>query len=337
MFRAGWIVFALGLALRSAVAAPAVTSPQGAVKAVLELNQQFYYAGDPFRVRISITNDGDQEVANPIRSALLKAFDVRSAGGAALKAEGKADAKEPSRPEKIAAKTFYGATVDLAQLFPDLRKPGTYEVRWSADGVSSDTLVVKMIPKYDPAKQYVARVDTDEGAFVIDFEKTAPLATKAFIDMANAGFYDGLKFHKVRPDWFIEGGDPKGDGSGAPPFRYPMDPTSKPVLKGTVLMKPVSPSPPTNGCQFVIALRPEPGWMGQATVLGQVVEGVEVVQKISRVPSTEQNAVPFFKPLKDIQIRKITVSEKPAAGNAEAVTTGRENQPAPRKSDNKSP
>jgi cyclophilin family peptidyl-prolyl cis-trans isomerase len=78
-------------------------------------------------------------------------------------------------------------------------------------------------------------------------------------------------------------------------------------------MKPLSPSPPTNGSQFLIMLRPEATWAGQATVLGQVVDGLDVVQRISRMPNTQQTARPYFKPLKEVRMRKITVAEKPVA------------------------
>ena len=289
-----------------------------AVRAVLELNQQFYYAGEPLRVRVSVSNDGSADVRNPVKTPLPRGFEVRPSGAAPLQAKGGVKDAEASRPGTLAPGYAYSAVVDLGELYPALRSPGSYEIRWAADGITSQTLVVRVIPKYDASRDYRARVETAEGSFVIDFfGKAAPLATKAFIDMANAGFYDGLAIHKVVADQFIEAGDPQGDGSGAPPFRYPADPTAIPAVSGTVLMKPVSPSPPTNGSQFIILVRPEPTWTGQATVVGQVVEGMEVVQKLSRLPSTQQTARPFFKPLKDVQITRIAVFEKASGKGAE--------------------
>lgn len=308
--------FAFALVLALAPLSPRAEEKPVAsgVKAVLELSQQFYYAGDPFRVRIVIGNDGDKEIANPLKAALFKGLQVRRAGGTPVEAKGKPDVPEPARPEKLAPKAFYGSIVDVAQVFPELRTPGQYEIQWSADGVSSASIVVRIIPKYDPTKEYRARVETDQGSFTIEFFRdTAPIATKAFVDMANAGFYDGLTIHEIRPDWLIAGGDPAGDGSGAPPFRYPAELTSTPVMAGTVLLRPVGAAPPANGCQFIVMLRPEPTFTGQLTVLGQVSEGLEVVQNISKLPSSQQSARPFFKPLKEIRIVKITVAEKPPA------------------------
>ncbi len=284
----------------------------GPVKIALELSRQLYYAGDPLAVRVGVGNEGDAEVQNPVKTSLPAGLEVRLSGGAALKRSGKPETREASRPERLAAKYSYSAVIDLTQVFPDMAQPGQYEIRWTADGLSSPTLMVRVIPKYDPSKTYRARVETEEGVFFVEFfSKSAPLATKAFIDMANAGFYDGLTFHEVHADHFVVAGDSQGDGSGTPPLRYPQDPSSLPVVAGTVLMKPLSPSPPTNGSQFLIMLRPESTWTGQATVLGQVVDGLDVVQRISRMPNTQQTARPYFKPLKEVRTRKITVAEKP--------------------------
>jgi cyclophilin family peptidyl-prolyl cis-trans isomerase len=303
------------LALASLAVGPSITAapdpaPAG-VKAVLELSQHFYNAGDPFFIRISIGNEGEKALSNPIKTPLFRGFEVRATGGAALAAKGKADVEEPTRPDKLAPKAFYGQIVDLGLIYPDLKKPGEYEVRWSADGVSSETIVVRMIPKYDPMKEYRASVETDEGKFVLDFfPKTAPVAVKAFVDMANSGVYDGLIFHEVRPDWVVVTGDPTGDGGGAPPFVYPQELSPVPVVTGTVVLKPVGAAPPANGSQFMILLRPEPSWKAQITVLGQVIEGLEVVQKISRLPSSQMASRPYFRPLKEVHVRKISIVER---------------------------
>src|SRR5262245_22681794 len=171
-----------GVLLAPAVAESPAPAPSG-IKAVLELSQSFYDAGDPFFIRISIGNDGDKPASNPVKTSLAKGFEVRPTGGKALAAKGKPDSPEPSRPDKLAPKAFYGQIVDLSVLYPELKSPGQYEVRWSADGISSETVVVRMIPKYDPTKEYQASVETDEGSFVIEFlSKTAPIAVKAFVD-----------------------------------------------------------------------------------------------------------------------------------------------------------
>lgn len=309
-FRSRRAVLVAALAL--ALAAGAQEKGPG-VKAVLELKDNFFYAGDPFPMRINIVNEGDKAVSNPVKSGVAQGIEVKVSGGVVLKPSGKPKASEPSRPDKLGPQGFYGAVFDLAEIYPELSNPGRFEVRWSADGVTSDTIYVTVITKYDPQKDYRATIETEEGSFAIEFfRKNAPLATKAFVDLANAGFYDGLLLHEVRPDWFVGGGDPNGDGTGGAPLRYPAEAANLPVVAGTVLMKPAGAAPPSNSSQFIIVLRPETTWTGQFTVFGQVVEGLEVVQKISRLPSNQMVARPFFKPLKDVHTVKVTVAEKTA-------------------------
>jgi len=290
-----------------AIAAPAKPAA-GSVKALLELNQQFYYIGESMNVRVTITNNGDTEVSNPVKSPLLRSFAVLDASGARLEIQGKPNSQEPTRPSKLASKAFYGAVVDLAQLYPQLKTKGRFTIRWSADNVESDAVIVTVIPKFDPSKNYSAKVETEEGAFVIDLMKmTAPIATKAFVDLANAGFYDGLLLHEVRSDQAVGGGDPTGTGGGQAPLRYPAELAAVPVVAGTVVLKPAGLAPPANSSQFIISLRPEPKWTGQFTVLGQVTDGLDVVRKISNLPSTDR---PNYRPIKEIHTIRVTVNEK---------------------------
>lgn len=290
----------------------------GPVKAVLELDQSFYYVGDPFNVRVSINNGGDSEVANPVKGALFGGFVLEGADRKRIEPSGAPSASEPARPAKLASKAFYGTVVDMTKVYPQLKSAGTYTIRWEADGVKSQVIDFKIIPRFDPSKEYEAVVDTEEGSFVINLLKArSPIAVKAFVDMAHAGFYDGLVFHEVRADQAVSGGDPTGNGDGQASFRYPAELAAIPVIAGTVILKPAGFAPPANSSQFVIALRPEPRWTGQFTVLGQVSEGLDVVKKISNVQSSDK---PSYRPLKDVhtlrvQIREKATSPPPAAGS----------------------
>jgi peptidyl-prolyl cis-trans isomerase B (cyclophilin B) len=279
-------------------------APEG-VKVVLELSRRFYYAGDPFPLRVSIGNDGAKKVANPVKTPFFRGFEVSTSDGEVIEPTGDPGVAEPSRPDKLAPGAFYGAIVDLTKIYPQLLDVGRYEVRWAANGLESETIVVKMIPRYDASKDYVARVSTTAGAIVIELlGSSAPLAVKNFVDLANADFYDGRAFTEVRPDAFVVGGASAG-------YTYPAEVSALPVVAGTVLMKPVSPSPPANGAEFIIALRPQPGWTGQFTVVGQVIEGLQVARKISKVPSTGSGANPPFKPLEAVLIQDVVITEKP--------------------------
>ncbi len=315
-----------GLAAARAQGPAAPAPSEGPVKAILELSQQFYYAGDPFYIRVSIGNDSEQPVDNPVRTPLGKGFHLRLEGQELPRVE--TPVEEPERPAKLAPRHFYGAVIELSKLFPQLLEPGRYEIQWAADGIASNTILVHLLQKFDPTKDYRAVLETEHGNIVLDlFPRASPFAVKNFVDLARAGFYDGSIFHEVRPERFIVGGDPTGTGAGDAGYRYPADNSNLPTVAGTVLMKPVSPSPPANSSQFIILLRPEPTWTGQLTVLGQVVEGLDVARKISLVPSTQRSQHPFYKPLKDVVIRRVTIEEREREASPESLGPGPDGGP----------
>jgi len=280
----------------------------------LELSQEFFYAGDPLFVRISVRNDGTESVPNPVKPGLFKKFKVRRVGGGELKAKRNAPVQDPARPEQLAARSFYGAVVDLSEIYADLRQPGNFTIHWSGYGLLSDQLTVRLIPKFDPARRYRAVVVTSAGSLELSFfPEQAPLAVKAFIDMANAGFYDGLLIHEVHSDALIMGGNPQLVEPPRKPFVYPAEISDLPLIAGTLAMKPVSAAPLANGSEFMILLRPQPSLAGQITVVGQVTKGLDVAQKISRLPNSGQSARPFFKPLRDVKIQNIRILVEPSS------------------------
>jgi cyclophilin family peptidyl-prolyl cis-trans isomerase len=311
------VVFLFAMStLATRAAAPPAAVASGGVKAVMELNQQFFYIGEPLTVRVTITNTGATEQANPVKSPIFGSFYVADAQGKRIAPQAKPQSQEPSRPPKLAPNEFYGAAVDVSQMYPQLRSKGKFTIGWSADGVSASEIVVTLIPKFEPSKDYIAKVETEMGSFNIELlKRSAPIAVKTFVDLANAGFYDGLLLHEARPDQVVAGGDPTGTGGGQAPILYPAELAAVQVVAGSVVLKPAGIAPPANSSQFVISLRPEPGWLGQFTVVGQVTDGLDVVRKISNVPTTDR---PKFKPLKDIHTIHVTVQEKPSSGSPQA-------------------
>ena len=133
---------------------------------------------------------------------------------------------------------------------------------------------------------HYAIVDTDRGVIVIEFyPAVAPKTVENFETLAKKGFYNGLTFHRVVPGFVVQGGDPKGDGSGGPGYDVPAEisPAEK-HLRGSVatarLGDAVNPDRKSSGSQFYICLEPQPGLDGQYTVFGGVIEGMGVVDKI---------------------------------------------------------
>jgi peptidyl-prolyl cis-trans isomerase B (cyclophilin B) len=132
----------------------------------------------------------------------------------------------------------------------------------------------------EEAKTARARIATDKGEIVFTFyPDVAPQHSAAFIKLARAGFYDGLKFHRYEPGFVIQGGDPSGNGTGGPGYNLDAEFSERPHVKGTVAMARAG-NPNSAGSQFYIVLEDAPFLNRQYTVFGQVVEGQDVVEKI---------------------------------------------------------
>lgn len=133
---------------------------------------------------------------------------------------------------------------------------------------------------------HYATLDTDRGVIVIElYPAVASKTVENFETLTKKGFYNGLTFHRVVPGFVVQGGDPKGDGSGGPGYDVPAEisPAEK-HLRGSVatarLGDAVNPDRKSSGSQFYICLEPQPGLDGQYTIFGGVVEGMAVVDKI---------------------------------------------------------
>jgi len=112
------------------------------------------------------------------------------------------------------------------------------------------------------------------------YTEKAPITTKNFIDLANSGFYNGLTFHRVEPDFVIQGGDPKGDGTGGSGKNIPLEINPDLTHIEGALAMARSQDPNSASSQFYITLAPTPFLDGQYAVFGKVVSGMETVKKI---------------------------------------------------------
>ncbi|CAG1005279.1 putative peptidyl-prolyl cis-trans isomerase [Methanosarcinales archaeon] len=127
-----------------------------------------------------------------------------------------------------------------------------------------------------------AILETTKGTIKFElYEAEAPITTKNFIDLAQKGFYNGLTFHRVIRGFMIQGGCPKGDGTGGPGYtiRDEFHPKLK-HTKGAVSMANAGPN--TGGSQFFITEAPQPHLDGKHSVFGQVREGQNVVESIKK-------------------------------------------------------
>ena len=126
-----------------------------------------------------------------------------------------------------------------------------------------------------------ATMHTSEGAIQLElFPEDAPKTVENFTKLAGDGFYDGVSFHRVIPDFMIQGGDPTGTGSGGPGYTFEDEFNDHKLVKGSLAMANAGPN--TNGSQFFIVTAEECSWLdGKHTVFGRVVEGQDVVDRIS--------------------------------------------------------
>ena len=137
--------------------------------------------------------------------------------------------------------------------------------------------------KIDTAKKYTATFQTSKGKIVVDlFAKDAPVTVNNFVFLADEGFYNGTIFHRVIPDFMIQGGDPQGTGRGGPGYKFEDElGGDKPRHQmGTLSMANAGPN--TNGSQFFITHKATPWLDGKHTVFGQVREGQDVVNAIRK-------------------------------------------------------
>jgi cyclophilin family peptidyl-prolyl cis-trans isomerase/HEAT repeat protein len=122
-------------------------------------------------------------------------------------------------------------------------------------------------------------LDTEQGTVQIELSVLdAPLTARNFVELARRGFYNGLPLHRVVPGFVVQGGDPRGDGEGGPGYTIRDELNPRPYLRGTVGMARAWAD--TGGSQFFIALGPQPHLEGRYTVFGEVVAGMEVVDRL---------------------------------------------------------
>ena len=122
-------------------------------------------------------------------------------------------------------------------------------------------------------------IDTDRGTIQIELAVVdAPLTVETFVTLARKGFYNGLTFHRVVPNFVIQGGDPRGDGEGGPGFTIRDELSQQPYLRGIVGI--ALDWKDTGGSQFFITHSPQPHLDGRYTVVGRVISGMEVVDQI---------------------------------------------------------
>ncbi len=149
-----------------------------------------------------------------------------------------------------------------------------------------------------------ATITTNAGAISIElFDDDAPTTVANFKKLAADGFYDGVIFHRVIPDFMIQGGDPTGTGSGGPGYTFEDEANEHKVERGALAMANAGPN--TNGSQFFIVTADSAPWLdGKHTVFGRVIAGMEVVDAISEVDRDARD-----RPKQDVTIERVELAD----------------------------
>lgn len=214
--------------------------------------------------------------------------------------------------------------VGIQQLLaPPGPPPATKEQRQAAFGnlaAGRPAVIPETKQKYDKAPNniledgvdYKAKLITNKGTVVIDlYEDKLPITVNNFVFLAKEGFYDGLTFHRVIPDFMIQGGDPDGTGNGGPGYAIPDEFVEGSTnIRGTIAM--ANAGPETGGSQFFINVvdntrldwDKEPA-TSKHPAFGIVVEGMQVVDQIAKVPTGQGD-----KPIDPIYIDSIEIIEE---------------------------
>ncbi len=132
----------------------------------------------------------------------------------------------------------------------------------------------------EKATNPVIKISTEKGDMILElFPDSAPKHVESMLNLIKKGFYNGLKFHRVVPNFVIQGGCPRGDGTGGPGYNVKAEFNSRKHLKGTLAMARAQ-HPDSAGSQFYICLEAQPYLDGQYTVFGQLRSGHDVPDKI---------------------------------------------------------
>ena len=158
---------------------------------------------------------------------------------------------------------------------------------------------------FDPAHTYFAHLETSEGPIVVKFRPdVAPMHVSNFIYLTRLGFYDNTIFHRVITGFMAQGGCPLGTGTGSPGYGFNGEFSDTVVHDKPGLLSMANAGPGTDGSQFFLTFVPTPWLNGKHTIFGEVVEGMDVVQKLEAAGS------PSGRPTRPLKLTKVTIEVK---------------------------
>lgn len=160
----------------------------------------------------------------------------------------------------------------------------------------------------DKSKKYQAILKTSMGDITVDlYADKTPITVNNFVALAKKNFYDNTVFHRVIKGFMIQGGDPKGDGTGGPGYQFDDEKFDGEYTRGTIAMANAGPN--TNGSQFFI-MHQDYALPKNYVIFGKVSKGIEVVDKIAESPVTQSPMGENSKPVTPVKVTSVEIVEK---------------------------
>lgn len=306
--------------------------PFAGVKARVEPLSRVIPIGQPVWVWFTIENTTDKpvtltvedlepEIPSPeVGLPLSHVFSGDSGSGVSVTNAGNRNFITPTsyrRPNHapiliIGAHSSVGTSVDLREYFTVLRSGGSYRVQWSPykGRLVSEPATFTIAPR-----KWVS-ITTDKGTMTIElFYDDAPLHVENFLDLVSSDFYAGKTFHRLEPGYLIQGGCPRGDGTGIRPDgkRVPAEINNHKHQKGSVSMALLDDDPDSGSCQFFICNTRQKDWDEVYTVFGQLV-GQDSFDTLDRLMATEIDGK--GRPVKKLYMRSVRLIDAPSEGYA---------------------
>ncbi len=160
----------------------------------------------------------------------------------------------------------------------------------------------------DPQKRYRARLETSKGNLELElFAGEAPKTVNNFVFLASQGFYDGVRFHRIISGFMVQTGDPSGNGTGGPGYRFADEPVQRRYDRGILAM--ANSGPNTNGSQFFIMHESKP-LPPNYTIFGRVTQGLETLDAIAATPVRAGRGGEQSVPAEEVTINRVTIQEE---------------------------
>lgn len=238
---------------------------------------KIFDASGKMTMRFYIENDGDQEARLPEPVNYADGLVIKDEAGKTVRDFVKL--KDVKRDVKVDGRGFIGRTVDVSSA---LKLPedamGWYSFQWKFLDYTSNEVKVFVW------RDVVVTFETTHGNFAIElYPHLAPITVRNFLKLCKEGFYNGLTFHRVIPGFMMQGGCPKGDGSGVSKYGTIKGEFSDLKHERGIVSMARSESPDSASCQFFICFAACPFLDGKYAAFGKVIEGLDTIQKIEKV------------------------------------------------------